>query len=248
MSKVRKIIYISFLVLSTSTFSFANSELDDPYENSNRAIHNFNDKVDTFILRPVSIGYSFLPNPIEEGIANALENVGEPINFTNYIFQGNLKFAFKSLARFLINSTVGLAGLIDVADKMKLKKDDTDFGLTLKAWEANEGAYLVIPFFGPRSSRHLAGSIVDIIVNPLNYILKDEDSLVRLSPTLLYSVSARSGNMETIDNLKETSIDYYSSLKSIYHQNRLSNDKENLKEIDLVDDFFQYLEEENINE
>ena len=85
MSKVRKIIYISFLVLSTSTFSFANSELDDPYENSNRAIHNFNDKVDTFILRPVSIGYSFLPNPIEEGIANALENVGEPINFTNYI-------------------------------------------------------------------------------------------------------------------------------------------------------------------
>ena len=86
MLKVRKIIYISFLVLSTSTFSFANSELDDPYEDSNRAIHNFNDKVDTFILRPVSIGYSFLPNPIEEGIANSLQNFGEPINFTNYIF------------------------------------------------------------------------------------------------------------------------------------------------------------------
>ena len=72
--------------------------------------------------------------------------------------------------------------------------------------------------------------------------------MVRLSPTLLYSVSALSGNKETIDNLKETSIDYYISLKSIYYQNRLSNDKENLKEIDLVDDFFQYLEEENINE
>ena len=90
----------------------------------------------------------------------------------------------------------------------------------LRKWGAEEGNYLVIPFIGPRSSRHFASSIIDLAINPLNYFLKDEDNIIRISPTALYAVSARSGNMDTIDNLRETSIDYYSSLKSIYYQNR----------------------------
>ena len=93
-----------------------------------------------------------------------------------------------------------------------LKKNDTDFDKTLEKWGAGEGNYLVLPFIGPRSSRHLAGSIIDIGLNPFNYFLKDEDDIIRISPTMLYAVSARSGNMETIDNLRETSIDYYSCL------------------------------------
>ena len=130
---------------------------------------------------------------------------------------------------------------------MNLEKNNTDFGFTLKSWGVKEGPYLVVPFFGPRSTRHLTGSIIDMVTNPLNYILKDEDSAIRISPSLLYAVSARSGNMETIDNLRETSIDYYSSLKSIYIQNRFSEEI-NEGNDDMIDDFFQSLEEENINE
>jgi len=234
-------------LLSTSIYSYANSEISDPYENSNRVIHNFNDKVDVYILRPVSVGYSILPNPVEEGISNLLQNLGEPINFTNFVFQGKIDQAFKSISRFLINSTIGLFGLIDVAEKMNLEKNNTDFGFTLKSWRIKEGPYLVVPFFGPRSTRHLTGSIIDMITNPLNYILKDEDSLIRISPSLLYAVSSRSGNMETVDNLRETSIDYYVSLKSIYNQNRFSEEINEGNDI-MIDDFFQSLEEENMNE
>ena len=244
---MKKVAYIFILLLFTPIYSYANSEIIDPYEKSNRIIHNFNDKVDVLILRPVSVGYSILPNPLEEGISNLLQNISEPINFTNFFFQGEIEKAFKSISRFLINSTIGLVGLIDVADKMNLEKNNTDFGFTLKSWGVKEGPYLVVPFFGPRSTRHLTGSIIDMVTNPLNYILKDEDSAIRISPSLLYAVSARSGNMDTIDNLRETSIDYYSSLKSIYIQNRFSKEI-NEGNDDMIDDFFQSLEEENINE
>ena len=244
---MKKAAYIFILLLFTPIYSYANSEIIDPYEKSNRIIHNFNDKIDVLILRPVSVGYSILPNPLEEGISNLLQNISEPINFTNFFFQGEIEKAFKSISRFLINSTIGLIGLIDVADKMNLEKNNTDFGFTLKSWGVKEGPYLVVPFFGPRSTRHLTGSIIDMVTNPLNYILKDEDSAIRISPSLLYAVSSRSGNMETIDNLRETSIDYYSSLKSIYIQNRFSKEI-NEGNDDMIDDFFQSLEEENINE
>ena len=106
---------------------------------------------------------------------------------------------------------------------------------------------MVLPFIGPRSSRHLAGSIIDIALNPLNYFLRDEDNTIKISPTILYAVSARSGNMETIDNLRETSIDYYSSLKSIYYQSRSSDIDEILDE-KIFDDFFESIEEENNND
>ena len=247
MIKIFKINLIFFLIVIASPASYSNSDMSDPYENSNRSIHEFNDKIDVYLLRPVSVGYSLLPNPIEVGISNILQNSGEPINFTNYILQGEIKNALSSLMRFIINSSFGLLGTIDLADQLNLKKNDTDFDKTLEKWGAGEGNYLVLPFIGPRSSRHLAGSIIDIALNPLNYFLKDEDDIIRISPTMLYAVSARSGNMETIDNLRETSIDYYSSLKSIYYQSRSSGLNESLDE-QVFDDFFESLEVENKND
>ena len=247
MIKFFKINLIFFLIVIVSPDSYCNPDISDPYEESNRSIHEFNDKIDVYLLRPVSVGYSLLPNPIEVGISNILQNSGEPINFTNYILQGEIKNALSSLMRFIINSSFGLLGTFDLADQLNLKRNDTDFDKTLEKWGAGEGNYLVLPFIGPRSSRHLAGSIIDIGLNPLNYFLKDEDDIIRISPTMLYAVSARSGNMETIDNLRETSIDYYSSLKSIYYQSRSSGLNESLDE-QVFDDFFESLEVENKND
>jgi phospholipid-binding lipoprotein MlaA len=195
------------------------------------------------ILKPVSLSYSYLPNPLERGISNALRNIGEPINFTNYIFQGDIESSFNALARFVINSTIGLFGLFDVANKMGLKKNYTDFGYTLEIWGVPEGDFLVLPFFGPRTTRHLVGNVLDLATNPLNYYLQDEYILVRSSPTLLYALSSRSSNMETIDNLRETSIDYYSSLKSIYTQNRKSFIINTDDDINEMGDFFDSFNE-----
>jgi len=184
---------------------------------------------------------------LEKGIVNVLQNYGEPINFTNYVLQGEIGSAFSSMLRLIINSSFGLFGLFDIAEKINLNENNTDFDITLRKWGVKEGNYLVIPFIGPRSSRHFAGSIIDIAINPLNYLLKDEDNAIRISPTILYAVSSRSGNMDTIDNLRETSIDYYSSLKSIYYQNRyasIGNSSDNL----IIDDFFETLDEDNKNE
>ena len=224
MIKIFKINLIFFLIVIASPASYSNSDMSDPYESSNRSIHEFNDKIDIYLLRPVSVGYSLLPNPIEVGISNILQNSGEPINFTNYILQGEIKNALSSLMRFIINSSFGLLGTFDLADQLNLKRNDTDFDKTLEKW-----------------------GIIDIGLNPLNYFLKDEDDIIRISPTMLYAVSARSGNMETIDNLRETSIDYYSSLKSIYYQSRSSGLNESLDE-QIFDDFFESLEVENKND
>ena len=239
------ILFVFFTV--TVETSYGIDEISDPYEKSNRRIHEFNDKIDIYFLRPVSISYSYLPNPLEKGIVNVLQNYGEPINITNYILQGEIGSAFSSMLRLIINSSFGLFGLFDIAEKINLYENNTDFDKTLTKWGVKEGNYLVVPFIGPRSSRHFAGSIIDIAINPLNYLLKDEDNTIRISPTILFAVSSRSGNMDTIDNLRETSIDYYSSLKSIYYQNRyesLGNSSDNL----IIDDFFETLDEENTNE
>lgn len=239
-------ILLVFFTVNAQT-SYGIDEISDPYEKSNRWVHEFNDKIDSYFLRPVSISYSYLPNPLEKGIVNVLQNYGEPINFTNYILQGEIDSAFSSVLRLIINSSFGLFGLFDIAEKINLYENNTDFDKTLRKWGLQEGNYLVIPFVGPRSSRHLAGSIIDIAINPVNYLLKDEDNAIRISPTILFAVSSRSENMDTIDNLRETSIDYYSSLKSIYYQNRyesLNNSSDNL----IIDDFFETLDEENKNE
>ena len=122
MIKIFKINLIFFLIVIASPASYSNSDMSDPYENSNRSIHEFNDKIDVYLLRPVSVGYSLLPNPIEVGISNILQNSGEPINFTNYILQGEIKNALSSFMRFIINSSFGLLGTIDLADKLNLTK------------------------------------------------------------------------------------------------------------------------------
>jgi len=221
--------YISFLFLVLFIGnSLVIAEINHDYEKTNRTIHNFNDTIDQNLLKPTSKVYGVLPNFVETGISNTISNINEPSNILNYLSQGNINSGAYSLSRFLVNSTIGLAGLFDVASNIGLEKNDTDFGKTLEVWGIEEGQFLVVPFLGPRTSRHLFGTIVDITLNPVRYALKDEDTIVSFSPSIIYTLSERSRNGDTIDNLRETSIDYYSTLRSIYLQSR---------EINIVDNF-----------
>ncbi len=222
-----KCISFLFLVLFINN-SLVIAEINHDYEKTNRTIHNFNDAIDQNFLKPTSKVYGILPNFIETGISNTISNINEPSNFLNYLSQGNIPNGAYSLSRFLVNSTIGLIGLFDVASNIGLKKNNTDFGKTLKIWGVGEGQFLVVPFLGPKTSRHFFGTIVDIALNPVRYALKDEDTIVSFSPSIVYTLSERSRNGDTIDNLRETSIDYYSTLRSIYLQSR---------EIYIVDNF-----------
>jgi phospholipid-binding lipoprotein MlaA len=225
------------------------AEINHDYEKTNRTIHNFNDAIDQNFLKPTSKVYGVLPDFVEIGISNAISNINEPSNIFNYLSQGNIPSGVNSLSRFLVNSTIGLVGFFDVAGNIGLEKNATDFGKTLEKWGVEEGQFLVVPFLGPRTSRHLFGTIVDIGLNPIRYALKDEDTIVSFSPSIVYALSERSRNGDTIDNLRETSIDYYSTLRSIYLQSREINIVDNFEEDQDIfeNDLEEFYESKNDN-
>ncbi|WGK62886.1 VacJ family lipoprotein [Halopseudomonas sp. SMJS2] len=126
----------------------------DPWEPVNRVVFRFNDTLDTYALRPVAQGYDrVMPTALNNGITNVFNNLGEPKNLVNNLLQGKFHDASVDLSRFLMNTTVGLVGMFDVATRMGLQRNDEDFGQTLGAWGVDSGPYVMLPFFGPSTVR-----------------------------------------------------------------------------------------------
>jgi phospholipid-binding lipoprotein MlaA len=144
----------------------------DPWEGFNRAIFKFNDAIDRWCLKPVAKGYRFVtPDLLERGVSNVFSNIGEVPSTLNGVLQGNVKGAAHDTGRFLVNSTLGIAGIFDVAKHMKLPADDKeDFGQTLAVWGVGEGNYLVLPFLGPSTVRDGFAKPVDWYTDPTTYI------------------------------------------------------------------------------
>lgn len=141
----------------------------DPWEPVNRGIYRFNDTLDRYAFKPVAKGYrQVTPDPIERGLDNAFRNLQEVRNLLNQLLQGKPVEAASDTARFLVNTTAGLAGFFDVASHMGLERHEEDFDQTLAVWGVPQGPYLVMPFFGPRSARGVAGFAVDAYTHPLN--------------------------------------------------------------------------------
>ena len=189
------ILKVFFIFFFTSPSSLADEKNHD-YEKINRSIHTFNDVIDQSILRPTSEVYSILPDFIELGVLNVISNFNEPSNFMNHILQGEIKSGISSLGRLAINSTIGILGIFEIADKAGLQKIPNDFGKTLRVWGLGEGEYLVLPFIGPRTARHFFGSIIDAGFNPVNYGVRDEDSIISISPSIIFILSSRSANSD----------------------------------------------------
>lgn len=189
----------------------------DPIEPVNRAMFSFNQTLDHYVLRPVATGYhAVTPDPVESGVGNFFDNVLAPITIVNSLLQ--LKFASFNIAlgRFLINSTVGIGGLFDVASALDIKDPDEDLGQTLGYWGLGRGAYLVLPFFGPSSGRDFVGDVGDTFLNPINYI----DSLAaRLSLKLLYIVDTRVEFL-AFDQVLKQQFDPYIFVRNYYLKSR----------------------------
>ena len=196
--------------------AWAGSEEQDPWEGFNRKIFAFNNLVDGVILRPVAVTYQKLtPQPVRRGVGNAFSNIMELPSAVNALLQAKPKAAGQDVGRFVINTTLGLVGLIDVATPLGLEgRDQEDFGQTLAVWGVKQGPYLMLPLLGPSSARDLAGMPVDWFLDPTNYIEKDS---IRYSLSGLDLVHTRA---ELLELEKQLSGDRYLFIRDIYLQRR----------------------------
>lgn len=192
----------------------------DPIEGFNRVMFAINDGIDKTIVKPVAQGYeSTLPAPVRTGVANFFGNIDDVFVAVNNLLQGKLPEALSDAGRVLINSTVGLLGVIDVASDAGLEKHDEDFGQTFGRWGVGDGAYLVLPVFGPRTLRDTFGLVLDVQTDPVSQ-LKDVPSRNTLTATR--GISDRARLLPTDKIVEEAALDRYSYIRDAYLQRRRS--------------------------
>lgn len=195
------------------------SSSHDPLQKMNKGIYKFNSKFDQILLKPVSRGYDRItPGPIGRGITNFFQNLSEPKVMVNSFLQGKVKRGVTSLSRFLINSTVGLGGLIDWAGMSGAPFEDEDFGQTMAVWGWENGSYVVLPILGPSNVRDSLGIVVDFFSYPLLYY---PDAAVRNGMYVLRVVNNRANLLATSDVLSEAAGDKeYEFVREAYKQQR----------------------------
>lgn len=196
---------------------------NDPYEPTNRAIFSFNSKIDNAVAKPIAKFYNHaVPQTARNGVHNFLTNLGKPVTFGNDLLQGEVERAGQTVYRFTVNTTLGVGGLVDVASMIGIPEHEEDFGQTLGTYGVGEGPYLVLPFMGPNPPRDLAGSVVDIFMDPATYITfhgSDTWYAVRSGVSIL---DLRARNVDTLEQIERSSIDMYGSTRSLYRQYRNS--------------------------
>ena len=229
------------------------TDVKDCFEKLNRATFALNQGLDKAIIKPLATGYKKLPDPIQKGTGNAVKNLSNLITIPNNVLQGDIKLALINSGRLVINTTLGLLGTIDVANKMGFPKyEKEDYGQTLGAWGVGPGCYLVLPVLGPSNLRDTAGSFVNVLggdpwfnasSHGNNEFLSDK---LYLTSKALSGINFRAENMASLENLEKNSVDFYATVKSLYSQDRenkiknsqrgnvevIYKDEEDWKEID----------------
>jgi phospholipid-binding lipoprotein MlaA len=196
---------------------------NDPLEPMNRRIFAFNEVVDRLIIRPIARGYlAVVPRAGRDAIRNVLNNLKEPVVFCNDTLQGEGRRAATTAGRFALNTTVGVLGIRDFAGGHGLPRQTGDFGQTLSVWGVGEGPYLMLPVWGPTSPRDGVGLGVDVYLDPLRYVAAryNYPSGVSASEAAMDGVDLRSRNLDSLDELRRESIDYYAAFRSLYRQHR----------------------------
>jgi phospholipid-binding lipoprotein MlaA len=203
-------------VLATATPALAQEA--DPWEGFNRSIYDFNEWLDLSVLIPIAKGWDFVvPEPVQTSVQNVFETLNMVVVFGNDVLQLKPAAAGHDLARVLVNVTVGIGGIFDVASKISIDENDEDFGQTLGYWGVRPGPFLMLPFFGPSNPRDAVGLAVDYASNPVSYVAP---FYVTVPMTGVSIVNLRSLFLEEIDELREASLDYYSFQHNAFVQSR----------------------------
>ena len=220
-----------------------NATTKDCFETLNRATFKFNQGLDKVILKPVAEGYRSLPLPIKKGTGNVLNNLSTLITVPNNILQGDLKTAGINTGRLVINSTIGILGIFDVANVMGFPKYiKEDYGQTLGKWGVGPGCYLVLPVLGPSTVRDATASVASLVGGDAWYNVTVANDTQYFSDFDYYASRVTSGidfrakNYDAIENLEKNSIDFYASVKSLYLQDRQQKILNTNKIIETQDD------------
>jgi phospholipid-binding lipoprotein MlaA len=233
--KIIKIFLIA-IFLSSNALAGSDGELElskknkptkDCFENINRATFALNEGLDKTIFKPIARGYRKLPSPIKTGTSNALENLSSLITIPNNVLQGDFKTAGVNTVRLVVNTTVGILGIVDVAEKMGFPEYlKEDYGQTFGKWGMGPGCYIVLPVLGPSTIRDTLGSFANVMGGDPYYNLSVNgnneyiDGKLYAATKTISAVEFRAKNIETLDNLKKNSVDFYASVKSVYLQDR----------------------------
>ncbi len=228
MLKIKNLnLFVIFLVSLLILIPSAKSS-DECFEKTSRAVFNFNMALDNAIIEPIAKGYNKLPDPIKNSTSNFTSNIGTLLSIPNNVLQGNFKQLGHSVGSFAINSTVGIFGIFNPAEKLGLNPNKEDVGQTLGTYGVGTGCYLVLPILGPSTARDAFGMLADTFVDPFAHItLREKEIFGASGNTLDYyslktttAIDFRADNDKNFENLEKNSIDLYSSFKSIYLQDR----------------------------
>ena len=212
---------LTLLLGACSTPSPESLAQNDPWERTNRDIFDFNLAMDRAILRPVARGYrDVVPEFAREGVHNFLTNLNSPVILANDVLQGETDKAGNTLGRIVINTTVGVGGLIDVASKWGLPYHENDFGITLGKGGAAEGSYLMLPFAGPKPPRDLLGTAVDVAFDPFTYAIFPGDNTLMIVRVGMGILDARTSQLDAVETIERSSIDFYATTRNLYRQSR----------------------------
>ncbi len=192
----------------------------DPIEGFNRAMFGFNEVVDKAVIKPVAQGYdAVLPSPVRTGVTNFFGNIADLFIGVNNLLQGKPGDAFNDWGRVLVNSTIGILGLIDVASEMGMEKHEEDFGQTFGRWGVGDGAYVVLPIFGPRTARDTVGLILDVKADPVGNI---DHVPTRNTLLALRLIDTRADLLPADKVIEEAALDKYAYVRDGYLQRRRS--------------------------
>ena len=191
---------------------------NDPLEDFNRVMFDVNQTVDGLVLKPLAEFYVLvLPGEVRHRISNVLDNLGEPLNVINNLAQGKVERAGSTVMRFTVNSTLGVAGIFDVATDWGYEHTPEDFGQTLAAWGIGGEPFLTLPLLGPSNPRDAVGFGVDWVADPVGYLLPSEAGIARGATS---GISQRAAFIDELETLERTSLDFYAAMRELYRQYR----------------------------
>jgi phospholipid-binding lipoprotein MlaA len=200
------------------------NETNDPLEPTNRFFYKVNNGLDTILLRPAAQAYRYVvPSPVRNGIHNALANISSPVLLSNDMLEAKPRRAGDTLMRFVINTTAGVGGVLDVASDLGYPAHDADFGLTLALWGLPEGPFLFLPVLGPSDPRDAVGFGVDIALDPFTWVGQgDVITALNYSRFVVSALDQRERVLDALDQIKKTALDPYATFRSLYRQHRQS--------------------------
>lgn len=211
------VILLVVLALTGCTSNTTNAVIFDPYEQNNRKIHSFNKSLDKTLFRPASNTYAaIIPEPVITGVSNFSSNLELPVMILNNLLQLDLEGASTNTGRFLINSSVGLIGIFDIASSLQIFGKNTDFNETLYTYGIGEGAYTELPFFSSNTERSSAGLVLNFAVNPYKGVFTGARDIIPVSAKILDLMGKRHKYSDAIEGVLYESDDSYAQSRQIY--------------------------------